>query len=70
MKYKRKIIFLVFMPIIFACNYKYDGDNEVINNIIESQNYNGEITDLIIYALTTIFLFFIVGYFGTRKNKK
>lgn len=58
------------MPIIFACNYKYDGDNEVINNIIESQNYDGEITDLIIYALVTIFLFFIVGYFGIRKKKK
>ena len=70
MKYKRKIIFLVFIPIIFACNYKYDGDNEVINNIIESQNYDGEITDLIIYALVTIFLFFIVGYFGIKKKNK
>tara|TARA_B100001564_G_scaffold359383_1_gene380933 strand:+ start:1619 stop:1831 length:213 start_codon:yes stop_codon:yes gene_type:complete len=70
MKYKRKIIFLVFIPIIFGCNYKYDGDNEVINNIIESQNYDGEITDLIIYALVTIFLFFIVGYFGIKKKNK
>ena len=70
MKYKRKIIYLVFIPIIFACNYKYDGDNEVINSIIESQNYDGEITDLIIYALVTIFLFFIVGYFGIKKKNK
>ena len=58
------------MPIIFACNYKYDGDNELINNIIESQNYDGEITDLIIYALLIISLFFIIGYIGNKKKKK
>ena len=44
--------------------------SEVINDVIKSQNYEGEIEDLIVYALVTIFLFFVVGYIGNKKNKK
>ena len=47
-----------------------DRDNPVINDVIKSQNYEGEIEDLIVYALVTIFLFFVVGYIGNKKNKK
>ena len=36
-----------------------------INDVIKSQNYEGEIEDLIVYALVTIFLFFVIGYIGT-----
>ena len=61
---------LFFISLSFACSYKYDGDNVVINDIIESQNYQGEIFDLIGYALLTIFLFFIIGYLGNKKKKK
>ncbi len=61
---------LFFISLSFACSYKYDGDNAVINDIIESQNYQGEISDLIFYALLTIFLFFIIGYIGNKKKKK
>ena len=61
---------LFFISLSFACSYKYDGDNVVINDIIESQNYHGEISDLIFYALLTIFLFFIIGYIGNKKKKK
>lgn len=61
---------LFFISLAFACSYKYDGDNTVINDIIESQNYQGEISDLIGYALLTIFLFFIIGYLGNKKKKK
>ena len=61
---------LFFISLAFACSYKYEGDNAVINDIIESQNYQGEISDLIFYALLTIFLFFIIGYIGNKKKKK
>ena len=61
---------LFFISLAFACSYKYDGDNTVINDIIESQNYQGEISDLIVYALLTIFLFFVIGYLGNKKKKK
>ena len=61
---------LFFISLAFACTYKYEGDNPVINDVIKSQNYEGEIEDLIVYALVTIFLFFVVGYLGNKKNKK
>ena len=65
-----KNIPLFFISLAFACSYKYDGDNVVINDIIESQNYQGEIFDLIVYALLTIILFFVIGYLGNKKKKK
>ncbi len=68
MKYVKRLI-LLFVTLIQACNYKYEGNNEVIKNIITSQNYEGEIVNLIIYALLTIFLFFVIGYIGNKKNK-
>ena len=70
MKFIKKLILLLFIPISLACNYTYEGDNTVINDVIKSQNYEGEIEDLIVYALVTIFLFFVVGYIGNKKNKK
>ena len=70
MKFSKKLISLFLISLAFACSYKYDGDNAVINDIIESQNYQGEIFDLIGYALLTIFLFFIIGYIGNKKKKK
>ena len=70
MKLSNKLISLFFISFAFACSYKYDGDNAVINDILESQNYQGEISDLIGYALLTIFLFFIIGYLGNKKKKK
>tara|TARA_Y100001954_G_C15656270_1_gene525287 strand:- start:421 stop:627 length:207 start_codon:yes stop_codon:yes gene_type:complete len=68
MKYVKRLL-LLFVTLIQACNYKYEGNNEVIKNIIASQNYEGEIVNLIIYALLTIFLFFVIGYIGNKKNK-
>ena len=70
MKFIKKLILLLFIPISLACNYTYEGDNPVINDVIKSQNYQGEIEDLIVYALVTIFLFFVVGYIGNKKRKK
>ena len=70
MKFIKKLILLLFIPISSACNYTYEGDNPVINDVIKSQNYQGEIEDLIVYALVTIFLFFVVGYIGNKKKKK
>ena len=57
MKFIKKLILLLFISISLACNYTYEGDNPVINDVIKSQNYEGEIEDLIVYALLTIFLF-------------
>tara|TARA_B100001287_G_scaffold1800_1_gene1362 strand:+ start:304 stop:516 length:213 start_codon:yes stop_codon:yes gene_type:complete len=70
MKFIKKLILLLFISISLACNYSYEGDNKVINDVIKSQNYEGEIEDLIVYALVTIFLFFVVGYIGNKKKKK
>jgi len=70
MKFSKKFISLFFILPSFACSYKYDRDNVVINKVIESQNYSGEINNLIFYALLTIFLFFIIGYLGNKKKKK
>ena len=70
MKFIKKLILLLFISISLACNYTYEGDNPVINDVIKSQNYQGEIEDLIVYALLTIFLFFVVGYIGNKKKKK
>tara|TARA_Y100000766_G_C18332949_1_gene330995 strand:- start:168 stop:380 length:213 start_codon:yes stop_codon:yes gene_type:complete len=70
MKSSKKFISIFFISLASACTYKYDWDNAVINNILESQNYEGEISDLIGYALLTIFLFFIIGYLGNKKKKK
>ena len=67
---KKLILLLLFISISLACNYTYEGDNPVINDVIKSQNYEGEIEDLIVYALVTIFLFFVVGYIGNKKKKK
>ena len=54
MKFSKKFISLFFISLAFACTYKYDGDNPVINDVIKSQNYEGEIEDLIVYALSLI----------------
>ena len=70
MKFSKKFISLFYISLASSCTYKYDGDNAIINDILESQNYQGEISDLIGYALLTIFLFFIIGYLGNKKNKK
>ncbi len=70
MKFSKKFMTLFFISLAFACSYKYDGDNDIINDIIDSQNYQGEISDLVGYALLTIFLFFIIGYFGNKKKGK
>tara|TARA_B100000530_G_scaffold330562_1_gene274087 strand:+ start:614 stop:826 length:213 start_codon:yes stop_codon:yes gene_type:complete len=70
MKFSKKFISLFFISLASACTYKYEGDNPVINDVIKSQNYEGEIEDLIVYALLTIFLFFIIGYLGNKKKKK
>ena len=48
MKFSKKFISLFLISLAFACNYKYDGDNPVINHVIKSQNYEGEIEDLIV----------------------
>ena len=70
MKFSKKFISLFYISLASSCTYKYDGDNAIINDILESQNYQGEISDLIGYALLTIFLFFIIGYLGNKKNKE
>ena len=70
MKFSKKFISLFFISLASACTYKYDVDNPVINDVIKSQNYEGEIEDLIVYALVTIFLFFVVGYIGNKKKKE
>ena len=70
MKFSKKFMSLFFISLASSCNYKYDGDNAIINDILESQKYQGEISDLIGYALLTIFLFFIIGYLGNKKKKK
>ena len=70
MKFSKKFMSLFFILLAFACSLKYDRDNATINNILESQNYQGEISDLICYALLTIFLFFIIGFLGNKKKKK
>ena len=70
MKFSKKFISLFYISLASSCTYKYDGDNAIINDILESQNYQGEISDLIGYALLTIFLFFIIGYLGNKNKKK
>jgi len=70
MKFSKKFISLFLISLAFACSSKYDGDNVLINHILKSQNYQGEIFDLIGYALLTIFLFFVIGYLGNKKKKK
>ena len=40
MKFSKKFISLFFISLAFACTYKYDGDNPVINDVIKSQNYD------------------------------
>ena len=70
MKFSKKFISLFYISLASSCTYKYDGDSAIINDILESQNYQGEIFDLIGYALLTIFLFFIIGYLGNKKKKK
>ena len=67
---EKKLILLILVPLVFACSFEYDGNNELINSVIESQNYRGEIKDLIVYAIITIFFFFIAGYIGNKKRKK
>ena len=37
MKFSKKFISLFFISIASSCTYKYDGDNAIINDILESQ---------------------------------
>ena len=66
---KNFILILIF-PILLSCGFENTDNKELINTVILSQNYDGEIISLVSYALITIFFFFIIGFIGNRKNKK
>lgn len=65
---KRILIFLNTF-FFFSCKNNFDKYNKLVDQIIESQNYNGEIIDLIGYALLLICLFFVMGYVGNKRKK-
>tara|TARA_S200000501_G_C20849324_1_gene755019 strand:- start:996 stop:1202 length:207 start_codon:yes stop_codon:yes gene_type:complete len=64
----KKISMLIIVALIVkSCkshNYK-----SVLNDVLQSQNYPGEIESLILYALGIIAFFFVIGYFGNKKKK-
>jgi hypothetical protein len=64
----KRILITLFTFISFSCDYNFNNYSTLIDEIIESQNYNGEITDLIGYALLVICLFFVMGYIGNNKK--
>ena len=64
----KRILIILFTFFFFSCDYNFDNYSTLIDEIIESQNYNGEITDLIGYALLVICLFFVMGFVGNNKK--
>ena len=64
----KRILIILFTFFFFSCDYNFDNYSTLIDEIIESQNYNGEITDLIGYALLVICLFFLMGFVGNNKK--
>ena len=64
----KRILIILFTFFFFSCDYNFDNYSTLIDEIIESQNYNGEITDLIGYALIVICLFFVMGFVGNNKK--
>ncbi|MAP96665.1 MAG: hypothetical protein CL428_00110 [Acidimicrobiaceae bacterium] len=66
----KRILIILFTFFFFSCNHNFDNYNKLVDQIIESQNYNGEIIDLIGYALLLICVFFVMGYVGNNGNKK
>ena len=65
----RNFISVIFINLIYSCDNDSITKTEIWNKVLESQNYSGEIIDLIIYALLTIFLFCIIGYIGNKRKK-
>tara|TARA_Y100000766_G_C18795394_1_gene550330 strand:+ start:396 stop:617 length:222 start_codon:yes stop_codon:yes gene_type:complete len=66
----KRTLIILFTFLSFSCDYNFDNYSKLVDQIIESQNYNGEIIDLIGYALLLICLFFVMGYVGNNGNKK
>ncbi len=64
---KKKHILIIVALIVKSC--KSNNYNSVLNDVVQSQNYPGEIESLILYALVTITFFFVIGYFGNNKKK-
>ena len=64
----KRILIILFTFFFFSCDYNFDNYSTLLDEIIESQNYNGEITDLIGYALIVICLFFVMGFVGNNKK--
>ena len=65
----RNLIAVTFINLLYSCDNDSITKTEIWDKVLKSQNYSGEIIDLIIYALLTIFLFCIIGYI-VNKNKK
>lgn len=65
----RNFISVIFINLIYSCDNDSITKTEIWNKVLKSQNYSGEIIDLIIYALLTIFLFCIIGYIGNKRKK-
>ena len=64
----KRILIILFIFFFFSCDHNFDNYSTLFDEIIESQNYNGEITDLIGYALLVICLFFVMGFVGNNKK--
>ena len=58
----RNLIAVIFISLLYSCDNDSITKTEIWDKVLKSQNYSGEIIDLIIYALLTIFLFCIIGY--------
>jgi len=65
----KRILIFISAFFFFSCDHNFDDYNKLVDQIIESQNYNGEIIDLIGYALLLICLFFVMGYVGNNRDK-
>ena len=65
----RNLIAVTFINLLCSCDNDSITKTEIWDKVLKSQNYSGEIIDLIIYALLTIFLFFIIGYIGNKTKK-
>ena len=65
----RNLTAVIFINLLYCCDNDSITKTEIWDKVLKSQNYSGEIIDLIIYALITIFLFCIIGYIGNITKK-
>jgi len=65
---KRSNLITLFFLLLFSCDNEYVVSNILIDEVLESQNYSGEIIDLLIYGFVTICIFLGIGYIGNKKK--